>query len=116
MMFVLMNFVSQNIRYPYQMRKNTCPKLSYHFFTTICLLLIFRIHAAVEIILSINSHTRNIKLPERSKVLMVHDYVNKNYGSYLKHSKYDAFTLHQGGLSQLRSYRGVLFRGRWSDN
>jgi hypothetical protein len=41
------------------------------------LLFNFLIYAAFEITVSTNSHTRYIKLPERNKVLMVHDSINK---------------------------------------
>jgi hypothetical protein len=50
-------------------------------------------YAAFEIITSTNSHTRHIKLPEHIKILMVHDIINKKYGSYLKYPIYGAFTL-----------------------
>jgi hypothetical protein len=49
---------------------------------------------AVFGIISTNSHTRHTKLLERNKVLMVHDSVNKKYGSYFKYPKYCAFTLY----------------------
>jgi hypothetical protein len=34
-------------------------------------------------------------LHKRNKVLMFHDAVNKNNGSYLKHSKYGAFAIYK---------------------
>jgi hypothetical protein len=40
-----------------------------------------------------NSRIKHIKLPERDTVLMVHDSINKKYGTYLKYSKYGAFIL-----------------------
>jgi hypothetical protein len=43
--------------------------------------------------LSIDSDTRHIKLPERKNVLMVHDSINKKYGSCLQYSKHSAFIL-----------------------
>jgi hypothetical protein len=59
-------------------------------FTTFWCLFSFLIYAGFEII-STNSHIRHTQLPERNKVLMVHDSI-KN-GSYLTYSKYGAFTL-----------------------
>jgi hypothetical protein len=55
--------------------------------------LVFLVHAAFEIIVCTNTHTRHIKPSELNKLLMVHDYINQKYGSYLKYLKYSAFTL-----------------------
>jgi hypothetical protein len=59
--------------------------------------------SAFEIIISTNSHTGNMMLPEGKKVVMIRDSINKRNGSYLKYSKY--------GASALR-----LVRATWPPN
>jgi hypothetical protein len=54
---------------------------------------VFDTYAAFEIITSTDSHTRQIKLPEHNKVLMIHVSANKKYGSCLRYLIYGAFTL-----------------------
>jgi hypothetical protein len=46
------------------------------YFTAFWLLFSFLIYAALQIIISTNSHTRHIKLTECHEALMVYNYIN----------------------------------------
>jgi hypothetical protein len=55
----------------------------------------------------------HIKLPESNSLLLVRDSVNKNYGPYLKYSKYGAFTILSLNLIQRLRTRTQTHQVTW---
>jgi hypothetical protein len=55
--------------------------------------LVFEYALTFENLISSNSYSRHIKLPERIKEYMVHYSISDKFASYLNYSKYGAITL-----------------------
>jgi hypothetical protein len=68
---------------PLRNKESPYLKLGYHVlrpsYVALWLLFSFLMYAAFEIIMTTNSHTTHVKIPERNKVLMLHDSVNKKW-------------------------------------